>query len=251
MGKLLIFLYGVVSYLIFFAAFLYAIGFVGNLAVPKGIDDGVAGAPVTAVVVNVVLLGIFALQHSIMARPGFKKWWVTIIPQPMERSTFVLLSSLALALIFWQWQPLPGVVWATSGVSAAILWGLFVVGWVVVLLSTLMIGHFELFGLRQVYLHLRAMKPAPHSFVTPGFYAFVRHPIMTGFIIAFWAIPVMTWGHLLFAAVTTAYILVALQLEERDLIAHFGERYRQYRQQVPMLIPWMRPARAGSDSIKG
>lgn len=250
MSGILIFAYGIACYVIFFATFLYSIGFLGNLLVPKGIDTGQAGAPVAAVIVDVLLLGGFAVQHSVMARPAFKKWWTGFVPAAMERSTYVLFSSLVLILLFWLWQPIPGVVWAASGAAAVVLWGLFAFGWVVVLLSTLMIGHFELFGLLQVYQHLRALKPREPGFITPGFYALVRHPIMTGFVIAFWAIPVMTWGHLLFAVVTTLYILAALPLEERDLIPVFGERYREYRRQVPMLIPLPRRLRRGKTQAK-
>lgn len=251
MGGILIFAYGIACYAIFFATFLYSVGFLGNLLVPKGIDTGQMISPVAAVIVDLLLLGVFAAQHSIMARPAFKKWWTGFVPPAMERSTYVLFSSLVLILLFWLWQPIPGVVWSASGAAAVVLWVLFAIGWAVVLLSTLMIGHFELFGLLQVYQRLRELKPREPSLITPGFYALVRHPIMTGFVIAFWAIPVMTWGHLLFAVVTTLYILAALPLEERDLIAMFGERYREYRRQVPMLFPLPRILRRGGKKAKG
>ena len=175
-----------------------------------------------------------------MARPGFKVWWTRIIPESIERSTYVLLSSLALLLLYWLWQPIPGLVWSVEGIGAIILWAIFAAGWLVVLLSTLMIGHFELFGLQQVYAYLQNLRPTEPTLITPGFYALVRHPIMTGFIIAFWATPQMSWGHLLFAAVTTVYIVLALQFEERDLIGIFGDRYREYSRKVPMLVPFLK-----------
>jgi methanethiol S-methyltransferase len=240
MGRLLAVLYGAVCYLIFFATFLYAIGFVGGLVVPKGIDEGAIDPLVNAVIIDLCLLTLFALQHSIMARPGFKALWTKVVPHAVERSTYVLLSSLVLVLLFWQWRPLTGTVWLVTGEGAIALWALYAIGWAIVLLSTFMIGHFSLFGLDQVYRHLRALGDRPVGFGTPGLYKLIRHPIMAGFIIAFWATPNMTVGHLLFAVVTTAYILVALQFEERDLIAIFGERYRLYRKQVPMLIPGLK-----------
>ncbi|HEX4890526.1 MAG TPA: isoprenylcysteine carboxylmethyltransferase family protein, partial [Alphaproteobacteria bacterium] len=234
MGRALAVVYGVLGYLIFLISFLYAIGFVTNIGVPKGIDSGAPGPVLGALIVNMLLMGLFAAQHSVMARPEFKRWWTTIIPEPIERSTYVLLSSLALILLYWLWQPIPGLVWSVEGAGAAILWTICALGWGIVLLSTLMIGHFELFGLQQVYQHLQNLRPAEPTLITPGFYALVRHPIMTGFIIAFWATPQMSWGHLLFAAVTTIYIVLALQFEERDLIGIFGERYREYSAKVPM-----------------
>jgi len=240
MGRVLAVVYGVLGYLIFLISFLYAIGFVTNFGVPKGIDSGVPGPVLGSVIVNMLLMGLFAVQHSVMARPEFKRWWTKIIPEPIERSTYVLLSSLALLLLYWQWQPIPGLVWSIEGAGATILWAICALGWAVVLLSTLMIGHFELFGLQQVYRHLQNLRPAEPPFGMPGFYALVRHPIMTGFIIAFWATPQMSWGHLLFAAVTTVYILIALQFEERDLIGIFGDRYREYRSKVPMLVPYLK-----------
>lgn len=242
MGRVLAVVYGVLGYLIFLISFLYAIGFVTNFRVPKGIDSGAPGPVLGSVIVNMLLMGLFAVQHSVMARPEFKRWWTKIIPEPIERSTYVLLSSLALLLLYWQWQPIPGLVWSVEGAGAAILWAICALGWGIVLLSTLMIGHFELFGLQQVYQNLRNLKPAEPNLIMPGFYALVRHPIMTGFIIAFWATPQMSWGHLLFAAVTTVYILIALQFEERDLIGIFGERYREYRSKVPMLVPFLKRA---------
>ncbi|MCK9991874.1 MAG: methanethiol S-methyltransferase [Alphaproteobacteria bacterium] len=242
MGRVLAVVYGVLGYLIFLISFLYAIGFVTNFGVPKGIDSGAPGPVLGSVIVNMLLMGLFAVQHSVMARPAFKRWWTKFIPEPIERSTYVLLSSLALLLLYWQWQPIPGLVWSVEGAGATILWGICALGWGIVLLSTLMIGHFELFGLQQVYQNLKNLQPSEPTLITPGFYALVRHPIMTGFIIAFWATPQMSWGHLLFAAVTTIYIVLALQFEERDLIGIFGERYREYRSKVPMLVPFLKRA---------
>ena len=238
MGRVLAFVYGVVSYVIFLGTFLYAIGFVGNLIVPKSIDSGEPASFRQALLINVLLLGLFAIQHSVMARPVFKRWWTRFVPQSVERSTYVLLASLALILLFWQWQPLIDVVWNVENtVGRYILWALFFLGWVTVLVGTCLINHFDLFGLRQVYLYLRGEEYTNLTFRTPFLYKIVRHPIMLGFIIAFWSTPYMTSGHLMFALVTTAYIVIAIQLEERDIMSMHGTAYEEYRKQVSMLLP--------------
>ena len=238
MGRLLALLYGVLCYLVFLATFLYAIGFVGGVFVPLSLDSDPSAPFAESLLIDVALLGIFAMQHSVMARPAFKRWWTRFVPRSIERSTYVLFSSLALILLFWQWRPLGGVVWEVDGPMARdMLWALFALGWGIVLVGTFLISHVDLFGLRQVWLNWRRAPYAPPGFVAPLFYRLVRHPIMLGFIVAFWAAPRMTFAHLVFAIATTAYILVALQFEEHDLAASIGEPYRDYQRRVRMLVP--------------
>jgi protein-S-isoprenylcysteine O-methyltransferase Ste14 len=254
MNKFIAFLYGLVAYLAFFGTILYAIGFVSGLVVPKTIDTGTVVPLAEALVVNMLLLSLFAVQHSVMARKPFKRWWTLYVPKSIERSTYVLLSSLALMLLFWQWRPIPDVLWQVSNPSIAMaLTGLSHFGWLLVFASTFLINHFELFGLHQVVNNLAGRDMPAARFRTPVLYKIVRHPLYLGFIIAFWVTPVMTVGHALFAAVTTAYILVGIALEERDLVEQFGTDYRRYRQRVPMLFPWRKstaPAEAQTNQAR-
>lgn len=238
LGRVTTFVYGVFCYLIFFGTFLYAIGFLGNFIVPKSIDSGRTIPLGEALLLNAALLAVFAVQHSVMARPGFKRVWTRIIPKQAERSTYVLLSSLALIALFRLWQPMGGVVWnIEQPVLRAVLYGLFAVGFLLVLISTFLINHFDLFGLRQVYLYLRGKKYTQLRFGTPILYRHVRHPLYLGWLFAFWATPTMTIAHLVFAIATTAYIFIAIQLEEKDLIDAYGNDYKRYRETVPMILP--------------
>jgi protein-S-isoprenylcysteine O-methyltransferase Ste14 len=237
-GRFTVFVYGVVCYLIFFGTFLYGIGFIGNIAVPKSMDSGREGLLATSLLVDVALLGLFAMQHSIMARQWFKRGWTRVIPEPAERSTYVLLSSLLLLLLFWQWRPIGGNVWNVENAAGrTAIYAVYAVGCLIVLVSTFLINHFDLFGLRQVFLYLRGKPYSPLGFRTPAFYSFVRHPLYLGWLMVFWATPTMTAAHLVFALATTIYILVAIQFEERDLIRFYGKEYHRYKQETPMLLP--------------
>jgi protein-S-isoprenylcysteine O-methyltransferase Ste14 len=237
--RVLYFAYGAACYLAFLATFLYAVGFIGNFGVPTRLDGAPRGPWVAALAIDTALLLAFAVQHSVMARKWFKERWTRIVPAPLERSTYVLVSSLALMLTFWQWRPIGGVVWSVEDpLGRIVLWTLFAFGWGLVLLSTFLIDHFDLFGLRQVWRHLRGASSAGLRFVTPGPYRLLRHPLYLGWLFAFWMTPTMTVAHLVFAAATTAYILLAIQFEERDLVREHGEAYREYRRRVPMLVPF-------------
>ncbi|GMW01433.1 MAG: membrane protein [Candidatus Hydrogenedentota bacterium] len=237
-ARILVFAYGVFSYAVFLICFLYAIGFIGNVAVPKSIDGRPDSPLEYALIVNAGLLSVFALQHSVMARPSFKKWWTRIIPESAERSTYTLFSSLALFLLFAFWEPMGGVVWEIEEPTLrAILHTLFAAGWLIVLATTFLINHFDLFGLRQVTLFLMGKPYTPLAFKTPGPYRHVRHPLYVGWLMAFWATPTMTLAHLIFAVMTTAYILIAIQFEEKDLVTFHGQDYVEYRKATPMLIP--------------
>ena len=239
MAKLLVSFYGILSYIVFLLSFLYAIGFVGDILVPKTINSGESNSLTASIIINTILLGLFAVQHSVMARPAFKAWFTRFVPVVIERSTYVMLSSLLLFLLYWLWQPMPSVIWhVESSIGSLFLTGLFWFGWFVVFISTFMINHFDLFGLRQIYLNHKEKEYSHLDFKIIGLYKLCRHPIMLGFIIAFWATPTMTAGHLLFAFATTAYIFIALQFEEHDLVNFFGDKYKEYQQKVPMLFPY-------------
>jgi protein-S-isoprenylcysteine O-methyltransferase Ste14 len=239
MNKVVSFLYGVVCYLVFFFSFLYLIGFVGNLLVPKSLDSNIESSLTQSLIINVVLLGLFAIQHTIMARPIFKRWCTKVVPAQVERSTYVLAASLLFLMLCWQWRPMPGVIWnIESPVGKVVLFGLIWLGWGTLLFSSFIINHFDLFGLRQVWLHIGNKEYHHVSFQTKNLYRYVRHPIMLGFIIAFWATPSMSVGHLLFASAMTAYILIGIRFEEHDLVQFLGKDYADYRQQIPMLFPF-------------
>ena len=237
MTRFLFAVYGLLAYLFFFGTFLYAVAFVANIPGLKTMDTGASGPLAEAIVLDLLLLGLFAVQHSVMARPAFKRWWTRIVPPALERSTYVLFASAALALMFWQWRPLGEPIWHIEGTAGIALQVVSVMGWGTVLVSTFLINHFELFGLRQSFAPLLGLPDAAPVFRTPGLYRVVRHPIYLGFLLAFWATPVMTAGHLLFALMTTGYILVGIALEERDLVDMFGGDYRDYRRRVGMLFP--------------
>jgi len=239
--RIAFFIYGSLAYSIFLGTFLYAIGFIGNFGVPTTLDGARSGSLAVALAIDVALLGVFAVQHSVMARKWFKAWWTRLVPTPLERSTYVLFSSVALILMFWLWRPLGGVVWSVEDpIGRVVLYGLFAFGFGLVLASTFLINHFDLFGLRQVWLYLLGRPYTMLRFGTPGPYRLVRHPLYVGWLFAFWSTPTMTLAHLLFSLLTSAYILIAIQLEERDLVREFGDSYDSYRQSVPMLIPFTR-----------
>jgi protein-S-isoprenylcysteine O-methyltransferase Ste14 len=249
MGRGIAFLYGVVCYGIFFLSFLYLIGFLGNLLVPRSIDVGPVASISTAFLINFALIALFGIQHTVMARPAFKDKWTKIIPKSIERSTYVLITSLILILLYWQWRPMGGVIWEAEAAWAQYLaWAVFFGGFGIVLLSTFIIDHFDLFGLRQVWLNLRQKEYTSSGFKVTFFYKFVRHPLYVGWIMSFWGTPRMTTGHLLFALGMTAYILIAIRYEERDLVEILGDDYAQYRKKVPMLIPKFGK---GHDTVKG
>jgi protein-S-isoprenylcysteine O-methyltransferase Ste14 len=247
--------WGSVVYAFFLATFLYTIGFVEDIPGIKTIDTGPTGSLAAVLTIDLLLLSIFAIQHSVMARRGFKQWWTRYVPLHLERTTYVLAATLAVALLLWQWRPLPSSVWAvTAPTWRLLLWSLSALGWIILLISTFLINHFELFGLKQVFEHWRGTKDDSLPFKTPGFYQYVRHPLYLGFVLAFWATPMMTQGHLLFAIATTGYIFVGIFFEERDLVARFGEEYRRYQQRVPMILPFVhsksREAQSAETSMK-
>jgi protein-S-isoprenylcysteine O-methyltransferase Ste14 len=242
MSRVAYLLYGLLAYFLFFIAFVYGIGFIGDLVVPKGIDDGVVAPLSTALAINISLLLLFAIQHNVMARQWFKDWWTQFVPQPIERSTYVAASSLILLLLYWQWRPMPDVVWHVENpIGRGVLWALYFAGWAIVLASSFVIDHFELFGLKQVWNNFHEREPIEAPFSERSIYRWVRHPLMLGFIVAFWSAPTMSQGRLLFAVVTTVWILIAIQIEERDLLQFLGDPYRRYRERTPMLLPFFRP----------
>ncbi len=241
MNRLAALLYGVLAHAMFFAVFAYLIGFLSNTWVAKSIDSGEGREFGIALVINLVLLSLFAVSHSVMARPAFKEWWTQFVPKPVERSTYVMVSNLFMILFFWQWRPMPDLIWEIEGsAGATLMWSLFSLGWAVLVISTLLIDHFDLFGTRQVVLYFLSRPYTPPEFQSRLFYNFIRHPIMLGWLIAFWATPRMTVGHLVFSLTTTVYILIAIQIEERDLMRFHGESYGEYKRRVPMLLPFFK-----------
>ena len=250
MKRILVFAYGVTNYLVFVGTSLYLAGFLGNLFVPRSLDAAPVGPLWAALIINTLLLAVFGVQHSVMARPRFKQWWTRFVPTPAERSTYVMFSNLALILLVWQWRPMGGVIWdVREPIGRGIIHGLFALGWFTVLLATFLINHFDLFGLRQVWLYLRGKAYTTLAFKTPGPYRMVRHPLYVGWLMAFWATPTMTMGHLVFAVGMAVYILVAIRFEERDLVEYHGEEYAAYRRKVPMLIP-LRFGGVGDESMR-
>jgi len=248
MRKILSFLYGLACYVAFLFSFLYVIGFVGNLVVPKSIDTGPESSLSQSLLINIGLLGLFAIQHTVMARPAFKRWWTKIVPVQVERSTYVLAASLILLLLYWQWRPMTGVIWSVENpVGKAALFVLFWLGWGIVLFSSFIINHFDLFGLRQVWFYLTDQVDHHVEFKTKSLYRYIRHPLMLGLIIGSWATPHMTTGHLLFAGAATAYILIGIQFEEHDLVQFLGKDYDEYRHRVPMFMPFLR--KRSSDKV--
>ncbi|NIQ01413.1 MAG: isoprenylcysteine carboxylmethyltransferase family protein [Nitrospinaceae bacterium] len=244
MKRFIYLIYGITAYAVFFATFLYLAGFVGNVFVPKSIDSGELCPVVPSVLADLGLILLFGIQHSVMARPGFKRWWSVRVPQPIERSTYVLITCVVLGLLFWQWRPLPSTIWEVRGdIGEPLLYGMFALGWLMVFTSSFLIDHFDLFGLRQVVSYFRGVSYTHGPLKTTGFYRWIRHPLMLGFLIAFWATPVMTAGHLLFAAAMSVYIGIGIFLEERDLSVFLGEDYVRYRRGTPMLLPLSRRAR--------
>jgi protein-S-isoprenylcysteine O-methyltransferase Ste14 len=254
MNRITAFIYGTVCYVVFLATFLYGVAFLGNIGPIKTIDGEPTSPFWQALLVNTLLLGLFAVQHSVMARPAFKRWWTRLVPKPVERSTYVLFSSLALLLLFHAWQPMGGVVWkVTDPIAQASIYGLYAGGWLLILVATFLINHFDLFGMRQVWLHLQGRPYTPLTFSTPGLYRYVRHPLYVGWLLTFWSTPTMTAAHLVFAIATSAYILLAIRWEERDLIDAHGRAYEEYRREVPMLVPAVRsytPAGLGARSMR-
>ncbi len=246
-----IFLYGLLAYLAFFGTILYLIGFVGNFWVPKSIDTGAEISPLPAAVVDLLLIGLFAVQHTIMARPGFKAWWKKTLPEPMERSTFVLLASGVLLLLFWQWQPMKTTIWHIEPpVMRALLIAVSMAGWALLFVSSFLIDHFDLFGLRQVYLCLRGKEYTPPRFVERSIYKVIRHPLMTGVLLGIWATPTMTLGHLVFAVGLTGYIIIGVSFEERDLIKTYGDAYEAYRRRTRKFFPFPQSTAISQSAVK-